>query len=340
MDEKTIIIDTKIEKSLHTELNVNQINNSIVSFQQTITKTVKPIIDYTMMASVRETVSTFANMAQEMVASVVQAATSVYMKSIKEAFADLGKVITEARENPDSYFNFHDYQKKLDAFHWSWPYGITAAELKVLLEEANDEVEFDKLIVTFFSKERMNNMLNDIYVLLPRKHKVIFKQIKEAYKNNYYALINNATISIIDNLLSDMLKNKGCVARKGILEPIVNFYGDNYALQEVDFIFELQMISNNLNMIFTDYNFDDKILLDTNKKVRRHLVAHGFAYSNKRTDSIMLLNTLMALLDNWIYLEPFKNALGRDKGTKTFLIMSNDKVIFNRIYKMLEIEYI
>ena len=48
----------------------------------------------------------------------------------------------------------------------------------------------------------------------------------------------------------------------------------------------------------------------------------------------------MALLDNWIYLEPFKNALGRDKGTKKFVITLNDKVLFNRIYKKLEIEFI
>lgn len=333
-------IDTEIENSLHTELNTKQVNNSIASLRQTITKAVKPMIDDTMVASVRETISTFASMAQEMVASVVQAATSVYTQSIKEAFADIGKIIAEARENPNSYFNFHEYQKKLDIFHWAWPYGITAEELKVLLEEANDEKEFDKLLVAFFSKERMNNMLNDICILLPRKHKGIFKQIKEAYKNRYYALINNAIISIIDNLLSDMLKNKGCVARKGILEPIVDFYGNNYALYEVDFIFELQMLSNNLNLIFADYNFDDKIVLDTNKKVRRHLAAHGFSYSNKRTDSIMLLNTLMALLDNWIYLEPFKNTLGRDKGTKKFFITSSDKVLFNRIYKKLEIEFI
>ncbi len=181
-------------------------------------------------------------------------------------------------------------------------------------------------------------MCEETIKLLPRKHKMIFCQIKKAFESRHYAWSNIGLMSIIDNLLSELLCNKGCVNRKGLLVPIIEFYSDRYAIKDIPFIFYLHMLSNNIDMIFSDYNFNEKIVLDTNKKTRRHLSVHGFSYSNKRSDLIMIFNTLMALLHNQEYLIPFEGQLARDRKKKEFYIQGKTYVIENRIKKQLQIE--
>lgn len=286
-------------------------------------------------AHIIENMSNVLSGVSKMLASVD---VSLYMTSFKEAFSRFFDELEEARNNPYSYFNFFDYEKKLDDFHWAWPYGITPEEMKKLLEEATNEQEFDGLMMSFFSKERINEMCEQILNQLPRKHRSLFSQIVVAYNQRYYALINNALFSIIDNLLIEVLKNKGMPKRKGILEPIIKFYADNYRLSEIDFIFELQMLSNNINLLFGDYTVNEIKELNTNKKARRHLAAHGVMYSNRRCDSVMLLNTLKALLDNIKYIEPFKGCLAYRKKDKEFFVDTKRYVVKNRIIKQLQIE--
>ena len=158
----------------------------------------------------------------------------------------------------------------------------------------------------------------------------------DAYNQGQYALINNAIFSIIDNLLSVVLKNKGRTTRKGILQPIIEYYSNNYRFADIDFIFQLQMLSNNINLIFSDYNFAETKELETHKKARRHLSAHGVKYSNRRCDSVMLLNTLTSLLDNMKYIEPFSDSL--EYKNKMFCISAKKYVITNRIRKQVHIE--
>lgn len=74
----------------------------------------------------------------------------------------------------------------------AWPYGITSEEMKELLENATDEQEFDKLMMSFFSQKRVNQMCEYALSHLTRKHKKMFLQIMEAYNQRQYALINNA----------------------------------------------------------------------------------------------------------------------------------------------------
>ena len=265
-------------------------------------------------------------------------AVSDYMASFKEAFSSFYDKLHEAMNNPYSYINYMDYQKQLDAFHWAWPYDIQPEELKQILEQVEDEKGFDKLMLSFFSKERIEDMFAYTLECLPRKHKIIYSQIKTAYNEKQYALINNAILSIIDNLLGGILKDKGNTKRKYILNPIIEFYADNYSLADIGFIFELQMLSNNIDMIFSDVDFNKHIDLQSNKKVRRHLSAHGVMYSNKRSDSVMLLNTLAALMGNLKYITPFKNSLSYNKKKKVFMIDLKEYALKNRITKQLGIE--
>lgn len=96
------------------------------------------------------------------------------------------------------------------------------------------------------------------------------------------------------------------------------------------------MLSNNINLIFDNYDFAKNKKIDTHKKVRRHLAAHGVNYSNRRCDSVMLLNTLTSLLDNMKYIEPFSESL--EYKNKAFYINAKKYVITNRIKKQVHIE--
>ena len=233
---------------------------------------------------------------------------------------------------------YMDYQKKLDTFHWAWPYGIQPEELKQIIEEAEDEKGFDKQMLSFFSKGRIDNLFSYTLNLLPRKHKIIYSQIRIAYYEEQYALINNAIFSIIDNLLGVTLIDKGKTKRNYILKPIIEFYANNYSLGNIGFIFELQMLSNNIDLIFSNINFNEHIDLESNKKVRRHLSAHGVMHSNKRSDSVMLLNTLAALVENMKYIVPFNSSLIYNIKKESFEIVMKEYVLRNRLRKQLGME--
>ncbi len=268
---------------------------------------------------------------------LINAVATNYMQKFSDAFQSFIGMIEEAKNDPDSVLNFYNYQEKLDSFHWAWPFGIETAELKKLIENASCEEDFDNLMVSFFSKNRLEQMNVHIYSMLPRKHKIIFFQACDAFRDKQYALANNALFSIIDNLLGEVLNNKGIMRRKGIFDPIISFYSDTYKMNDTLFLFHLQMLSNSINLLFEDYDFDNRIKLNTSKTVRRHLSIHGIKYSNKRSDTVMLLNTLCALLDNRKYINPFKDEIKYQKKRKSFEIKCKQYVLKNRIAKALGI---
>lgn len=311
--------------------NDNKLQFGIEGFLNSFQKNLSSKLSETVIAGYVETVSNIGKYLADTIATS-------YMSSFKESFGDLLKAFEEARNDPNSVINFFDYQKKLNTFHWAWPYGIEPEELRKLLSEAEDEKQFDNLIASFFTKDRIDQMCNEIYKSLPRRHKVIFRQITRAIDNKQYALANNGLMSVIDNLLCLVLKNKGRVQRKGILKPLIDFYSDMYSMKDIGFVFFIYMLSNNVDLIFSDYDFDKKIIVDTNKKVRRHLSVHGFAFSNKKNDTIMLLNTLIAILSNQKYLLPFRETLIWDRNNKQFKISCKDYVIKRRIKNELAIE--
>lgn len=320
-----MVDDNKANKTSDIEANMEGISKSIQILMEGCRNIAK--------AHIIQNVSNVVSGISKMLSTVD---VSAYMTSFKEAFSSFFGALEEARNNPYSYYNFMDYEKKLNDFHWAWPYDITPEEMKELLENATDEQEFDKLMIFFFPKKRVNQMCEHTLSLLSRKHKKIFSQIMEAYNHKQYALINNAIFSIIDNLLSVVLKNKGRTTRKGILKPIIKYYSNNYGFADIGFIFQLQMLSNNINLIFSNYNIEENIEIDTHKKARRHLSIHRVNYSNRRCDSVMLLNTLTSLLDNMKYIEPFSESL--EYKNKAFYINAKKYVITNRIKKQVYIE--
>ena len=64
------------------------------------------------------------------------------------------------------------------------------------------------------------------------------------------------------------------------------------------------------------FAFYGKKLLLSNKKAKRHPVIHGFKYSNKRIDTILLLSALYELLYLHPWMEPYYGAIIGKKSLK------------------------
>ena len=243
----------------------------------------------------------------------------------KEYFRGLAEFIQELYNNPDSLINYRNYNKKLDNFHWAWPYNFTASELKSLIETVEDEKGFDTYMIKHFSSGRDSRLIDSILIKLPKRHRAIFKQIAKAYNRGDYAIANNTLVSIIDNLLAEYLANPGQVRRTGLFHPIVDLW---FAMSyNTDIAFRLMILAHNIDFVFEDYNFAKKIDIKTNKKIRRHPTVHGFKYSNQKVDSLMLMNTLWELLSLKDVLHPYRHSLVISRATKSFRFLYKGIII-------------
>lgn len=204
--------------------------------------------------------------------------------------------IEETKNDPDSVLNYMSYVKNLSNYFWAMPYNINTTELKLIFENVNTEREFDEYMKKYFTTIKLQQLFNDITSKISRKRVTIFKQIEQAFYNRQYSLINNAIISIIDDELSYYNNDKKETKRKDILFPIIKEF-KNKSVSECNFLdlFYLEMLNNNINLLFDNVNFNN-ITISNNKAIRRHTTQHGKKYSNKKIVSIMLLNTLYNLL--------------------------------------------
>ena len=232
--------------------------------------------------------------------------------------------IEEAKKDPDSFINYMAYVEYLSEYFWAMPYNIDTSELKFIFENVNSEKEFDSYMRKYFNKEKIKSLFGDTQKKINRKHSIIFKQIEQGFYNKEYALINNAIISIIDDELSYYNYKKSDTKRINILYPIIEEIAgkSNIKSNPLD-LFYLEMLNNNINVLFDDVNFNN-ILINNSKAIRRHTTQHGKKYSNQRIVSIMLLNTLYNLLyikdDLKKYRKRLKLKKGKD-GNKYYILL-------------------
>ncbi|MDE7422106.1 MAG: hypothetical protein K2N51_00150 [Lachnospiraceae bacterium] len=229
-------------------------------------------------------------------------------KCISTPFQKFNELYEKAEAEPNSVINHLKYEKTLEGFYWAWPYCITGEKIKNILEKCQAENDFDKEMQKYFSRQRMQNIFKDTYNGLPRHHRMLFKQVEHSYWRRDYAIANNALMSIIDNLLKKYMFHSGNIRRKGIMEPMTNYYG-RFTPKEVPFYLRMEMLSHCINFIFQRYDFSNTIHIETNKKANRHIAVHGLKYSNKRIDTILLINTIYEILYHQKYMKPFEGTI-------------------------------
>lgn len=295
--------DNKIIEDINLDFEI--LNNKIKLAMPKINISVKTLIE-----STKPLLETFSRISVS-VKPLIENITNC-VNYYRPYFKELSETLEKIRSNPDSIFNWYEYSKKMSEFFWIIPYKMEPSEIKKILETVNSEKDFDKYISQYFTKELIAQLNSDIYTNLPQKHKSLFKQIIRAFDMRCYSLANTGIMSIIDGLCSYYVSNKRCVKRLGIFEPIICDLEEKTGVEQIIFI--LMMLNANINVLYQNLDFNEEININTNKKVRRNPNQHGQAYSNKKIDTIMLLNTLYYLAITQKELRNYKSLLLYDKG--------------------------
>lgn len=245
--------------------------------------------------------------------------SNVINESISPALKALAISLEEARNNPDSVLSWMNYYDRLSEFFWIMPYKITTEELHEILQNVGTEKEFDQYIIRYFNKAKVDSLIVDIREMLSNNsQRKVYDQIVTAYRSKSYALASIGITTMIDNSLSYYLIDKGCTARIKLFEPIINEL--ELKRDNSDFSFIVMMVNSNINLLYEQIEFNNKISINTNKKSRRNPISHGKSYSYKKIDTIMLLNTLYYLLVIQNKLKKYKGSLLYKRNKKEFYI--------------------
>ena len=243
--------------------------------------------------------------------------------NISPFFEGLSKTIEEARNNPYSFLSWYNYYEKLSEYFWVYPYDMKPEQLHKILSTVSSEQEFDRYMAHYFSKKKIKELLLIIKREIPRRHRKMITQIEKAYDMKLYALANNSLMTIIDDLLSYYLYNKGCTQRNGIFEPIVEELRRKHVDIDDGVLITL-MVNSYINKLYDSIDFN-VIQIDTHKKSRRGMSAHGKFTSNERSDFIMLINTVYHLLMVQEVLKKYKGRIFRNNKTKSFFIPKGEE---------------
>lgn len=329
----------KLKLQIHTcnfsETLLKSIDTSMSSFYSTIGSIVQKQLSINnsnvieaMTNPLMKEINQIAEAQKAMMDTILSSTT------INSPFESISKSLEEAKANPYSIYNWFKYYDKLSEFFWIMPYKMTPNELHDILSNIKTEKEFDKYIFKYFNKTKVNLLIDDIKKSIQRRQDLkLFEQIIIAYNNKSYSLASMGLMSIIDNMLSYYLLNKGCNSRVKLFKPIIKDLNRKREISD-DFPFIVMMINSNINLLYEDIQFNERIKIKTNKKARRNPVSHGKSYSNKKIDTIMLLNTVYYLLIAKTELKEYKNSLCYDRNSKEFYFP--DKFEKERIKKKIK----
>lgn len=255
--------------------------SSIMNFyMQNIEKITKPI---------QEITERFAEITRPLVDTIMNLNFEV-----NPYFSEITEIFRKIEENPDSLLNWIEYIQKLEEYFWTFPFEMESEELKEILQNVSSENEFDKYMLKYFSKEKISRMEKNILDMIPYKHKNMFKQIMNSFYNKNYGIANLGITAIIDDLCTYFLEDKGCNTRKDLFLPIIEKVDE-----ETNDVFKnipLLIINANINVLYESIDFRKRITFSTHKTVRRNPGQHGKKFSNKKLDTIMLLNTIYYML--------------------------------------------
>lgn len=275
-----------------------------------------------MTSSMSKVISQIAEVQKQFINTI----TETISMNVSPALKALSISLEEAKNNPDSLLSWMNYYNKMSEFFWIMPYKITTEELHEILKSVTTEKEFDQYINRYFNKCKVDMLIEDIRNMLSNKNqRKVFEQIIIAYRSRSYALASIGITTMIDNFLSYYLIDKGCTSRLKLFEPIIKDLG--LKKENSDFSFIVMMVNSNINLLYEQIEFNNKISIKTNKKSRRNPISHGKSYSYKKIDTIMLLNTMYYLLLIQNELKKYKNSLYRNSHKKEFYIPEKDEKI-------------
>ena len=240
------------------------------------------------------------------------------ISEITKALEPTLSLIREAKKNPNSNISWYTYYKELSKYYWVYPFGISVEEMKKITNSDLDETKFDKYMEKHFTLDIITKLETATVKMLPENHVDLYRQCIKALTEESYVLANMGLIAIIDDLTSFYLKNKGCTHRYNLFEPIIE------EIEQLDLDkfeskhFLLMMVSSNINQLYEDKNFNVKIIIKNHKDINRHTSIHGKYFSNLKSSSLMLANTIYNVL-------VVNNVFGKYKDS---IVRKNKKFVF------------
>ncbi len=157
-----------------------------------------------------------------------------------------------------------------------------------------------------------SNSLRGLYRSL---YKRIFKD--DTYKSNYlssiYSFMSNDLLYTKDATPNDTkfkekLMNENIYKNRNLCKYLLSILENGInAIKEKVQIDSTTTIEHIMPQNKDNENWKNEI--KSNKKIRRHPALHGVKYSNKRIDTIMLLNNLFSLIKIKPYIRVFENSI-------------------------------
>lgn len=273
-------------KKYRVEVNpaFKNISAKTVSIMEAYTKSVEKIAK-----PVQEITEKFAEITKPLVDTIANLNFKV-----NPYFSELAERFKKAEENPDSLLNWIEYFEKLEQYFWTFPFEMESEELKDILQNVSSEEEFDRYMLKYFNKTKIFKLEKTILDMIPYKHKTMFKQIMDSFNNRNYGIANLGITAIIDDLCTYFLEDKGCNSREDLFLPIIEKVDENST--DVFEVIPLLIINANINVLYESIDFRKRISISTHKTARRNPGQHGKKFSNKKLDTIMLLNTIYYML--------------------------------------------
>lgn len=320
--EKTPLLSNAINEQLlpviSTNAKVNDIFTKNVSFHlqdyqkqlsnyleigKSISETLEPIISkqQEIISEIMKKINPMKDMI-EMISEKLRPISLQIMENIPKIstyFLEFSGILEQIAKNPNNVFNWIRFSEVLRSYFWFPPYLMSREQLMDLLSSIESEEELDKELTEYFTNEIVERLFDDVGFRVFEQHRDIWPQIKDAFNNESYALVNTGLFSVIDSLCSFFVKDKRSTYRIDLFKPILELEKK----QSVDFynISILSMVNSNINFLYGEDN-------NTHKLARRHLSQHGQFFSNNRIDTIMLLHTVYYLLE---CIEVYKDYKGK-----------------------------
>lgn len=223
------------------------------------------------------------------------------VKEITDEIKKLQKMLKDT----DKLYN-NKYRKKLEQYHWVIPYGMEYLELNKILSESNTQDDFYNKLLNYFNDNIVNDIFDKIINLEINEHREMINQIRKSYFENYFSLINCSIISLIDYNLMFYLKDKRNLKRQKLADELIN-----QTKTESGYFFskyELNIVLNFIKFLFNKLDFNN-IILSEEQLLNRHLSQHGFLSSNKKIDSLLLINVLYYLLEFQCIFKKYENSI-------------------------------
>lgn len=284
-NESLEIIQKELEK-FRIEVNpaLKNISMQTLSIMNTYTQNIEK-----MTKPIQEITEKFAEITKPLIDTIAKLNFKV-----NPYFSELAEIFRKAKENPNSLLNWIEYFEKLEQYFWTFPFEMESEELKEILQNVSSEAEFDRYMLKYFNKAKIFKLEKNILDMLPYKHKTMFRQIISSFNNKNYGIANLGITAIIDDLCTYFLEDKGCNSRKDLFLPIIEKVDENS--EDVFEVIPLLIINANINVLYESIDFRKRISLSTHKTARRNSGQHGKKFSNKKLDTIMLLNTIYYML--------------------------------------------